>query len=67
MSEAAAGAAIVAPGDAVAEAEAGSRRAAMRRAWWLNAPALVILVLFAAGPLLVMRSIRSSRPAIMAA
>ncbi len=54
MSEAAAGAAIVTPPGAVAEAEAESRRAAVRRAWWLNAPALVILTLFAAGPLLVM-------------
>jgi len=26
----------------------------IRRAWWLNAPALAILILFAAGPLLVM-------------
>jgi spermidine/putrescine transport system permease protein len=44
----------LAPGDAVAQAEAGARRAETRRSWWLNAPALVILALFAAGPLLVM-------------
>lgn len=54
MSEATAGAATVAPPDAIAAAEAHARRAEMRRAWWLNAPALVILALFAAGPLLVM-------------
>ena len=54
MSEAGAGAAIVPPPEAVAAAEAGARRAQARRAWWLNAPALIILTLFAAGPLLVM-------------
>ncbi len=54
MSEAAAGAAIVTPQSAVAQAEAEARLANVRRAWWLNAPALAILVLFAAGPLLVM-------------
>jgi spermidine/putrescine transport system permease protein len=47
-------AAGVAPQEMAAGAEAASRRADVRRAWWLNAPALVILTLFAAGPLLVM-------------
>jgi spermidine/putrescine transport system permease protein len=44
----------VSPRDAVAGAEAEGRRAETRRAWWLNAPALMILTLFAAGPLAVM-------------
>jgi spermidine/putrescine transport system permease protein len=44
----------VSPRDAVAAAEVEGRRAEVRRVWWLNTPALVILSLFAAGPLLVM-------------
>ena len=42
------------PRETVAEAEAAAQRAQVRRAWWLNAPALAILTLFAAGPLVVM-------------